>query len=702
MSKIPILMTSMALNLTLQAQNPNLSDSLPDDSLMLQNLMEVVVFASPVVHKADRDVYTPSKQARQASPDGLALLQNMNIPSLSVNTLLNTVSNPGGSVQLRINGREVGVQDVLNLSAENVVKVEYLENPGLRYKDVNAVINIIVKNPSSGGSVSLSTMLWCKELPSGNYIGNIKINKGKSQWSAYTETQIRDHVPMHRDYDEVFHFSDGQTLKRVESPIGGEYNNNQIWSGLSYSYINPSKTTLWTGVRMNYQNPNTLRYEGMLETVSGTENESHYLSSTNLNMFVRPTFEFYLDHKIGHGQTLALNATASYRYGKPGSRYTESEIKGTNLISDITTSIIDNNLGFSLEGNYMKEWRTASVTGGIKWNGSRNRSKYVSSGNSIFHQRHDALYFFGEYTHRIKNVSITAGTGVQYTDLYMRESDRGTTSWEIQPKISLMWRKDWSTLRAGFTRTSTAPTLGETNPVVQQLDPIQYQYGNPDLKPYSWFRYNLSWSITIPRANFILKAKIRTVDNPIYKYSYWEDNRLMKTYSNDGSYFDFGFNFATSIEAIPEWLFLEGDVGFSRQFTKGKNFRHEITAWGGSAQVMVRHWGFNFLFSLNQASNSLWAQKINRPESFNTIMLQYRWKDYTAGGFVLMPFGRYNQEETSLDANYSYTSIMRSPFVERMVGIQFAATLKWGKQKREVNKLIEGSDDVEGSTAGGR
>lgn len=67
-----------------------------------------------------------------------------------------------------------------------------------------------------------------------------------------------------------------------------------------------------------------------------------------------------------------------------------------------------------------------------------------------------------------------------------------------------------------------------------------------------------------------------------------------------------------------------------------------------------------------------------------------------------MPFGRYNQEETSLDANYSYTSIMRSPFVERMVGIQFAATLKWGKQKREVNKLIEGSDDVEGSTAGGR
>lgn len=352
MYKTYILMAFMALAISLEAQNPIKTDSLPGDTVILRDIEEFVIVASPVVHKADRDVYSPSAQAREVSPNGLSLLQNMNIPSLSVNTLLNTVSNPGGSVQLRINGREVAVQDVLNLSAENIVKVEYLENPGVRYKDVNAVLNIIVKNPSTGGSISLSTMLWCKELPSGNYNGNIKINKGKSQWSIYDETQIRDHVPMHRDYDEIFHFSNGQTHRRVESPIGGEYNNNQTWCGISYSYINPSKTTVWTGVRMNYQNPNTLRYEGMLETVSGTKNESHYLSSTTFNMFVRPTFEFYIDHKIGHKQTLAFNATASYRHGKPGSRYIESEIKESESLSDITTSIIDNNLGFSVEGNY--------------------------------------------------------------------------------------------------------------------------------------------------------------------------------------------------------------------------------------------------------------------------------------------------------------------------------------------------------------
>lgn len=702
MRKINILMASAVLTMTLQAQNPVEPDSLTGETSFSQELEDFVIVASPVLHKADRDVYTPSADARKVSPDGLSLLQNMKIPALSVNTVLNTVTNPGGGVQLRINGREVAVQDVLNLSPESIVKVEYLENPGLRYKDVNAVLNIIVRNPSAGGSLSVTTMLWSKDMPSGNYMGNLKINRGKSQWSIYNETQVRDHVPMHRDYNETFNFPDGQTLRRVETPLGGYYNNNQMWSGLSYSYINPEKTTIWTGLRLNHQNPNTLRYEGMLETVSDTEKERHYLSSTSYNMFVRPTLEFYLDHKIGHRQTIAFNATASYRYGKPGSEYIESAEKGSDLISDITTSIIDNNFGFSLEGNYIKEWRVASATGGIKWNGSRNRSKYVTSDNAVYHQRQDALYFFGEYTHRIGNVSLTGGLGAQYTDIYMRESARGTNSWEVQPRISIMWRKEWSTLRASLRRSTSSPSLSQTNPVVQQLDPVQYQYGNPTLKPYSWFHYNLAWSVNVPRANFNLKATMRSADNTIFKHSYWEDNRLMQTYSNDGDYRDFGFSLAASLEVVPEWFFFEGNVDFSRQFSKGKNFRHVISTWGGSAQAMLRHWGFNLIFQLNQAKNSLWAQEINRPESFNMFMLQYSWKDYTAAAFLMMPFGRYNQEETSLDANYSYTSIMRSPFIERMFGVRLSATLKWGKQKREANRLLEGDDNVGGSTAGGR
>lgn len=696
---IPVAFATVSM--TLAAQNPVQPDSLQKEANM-RELDDFVIVASPVIHKGDRDVYSPSSEARKVSQNGLSLLQNMMIPALSVNTLLNTVTNPGGNVQLRINGREVSVQDVQDLSPESIVKVEYLENPGLRYKNANAVLNIIVRNPSSGGSMSLNTMLWCKVLPSGNYMGNIKINHGKSQWSIYDETQIRNHVPMHRDYNEVFNFSDGSTLKREEVPIGGEYNNNQSWAGISYSFINPEKTTLWTGIRMNYQNPNILRYEGMLKTVSENEEKSHYLSSTNFNMFVRPTFEFYLDHKIGHRQTIALNATASYRHGKPGSEYIERENKDSEILSDITTSIIDNNLGFSLEGNYIKEWRAAVATGGIKWNGSRNRSKYITSDNAVFHQRQDAIYFFGEYTHRFGGLSLTGGIGAQYTNIYLRESARGTDSWEIQPRISIMWRKGWSTLRASLTRTSTAPTLGQTNPVIQQLDPIQYQYGNPDLKPYSWIHSSLAWSVNVPRVNLNLKALINSADNPIYMYSYWEDDRLMKTYSNEGDYLDFGFNLAASVEAIPEWLFIEGNVGFSRQYSRGKNFSHAISAWSGSAQLSLRHWGFNFIFTLDQAKNSLWAQEINRPESFNTVMLQYSWKNYSAAVFMLMPFGRYNQEETSLDSNYSYTSIMRSPFIERMVGVRLSATLKWGKQKREANRLLEGDDNIGGSTAGGR
>lgn len=687
---------------TLYANEYLPADSIAGDTAISRDLQEFVVTASPVIHKADRDIYSPSADARKYSDSGLSLLQNMRIPALSVNTILNSVSNPGGSVQLRINGRTADIQEVRNLSPDNVVKVEYLENPGLRYEGANAVLNFIVRNPTVGGSMSLYAMLWAKNMPSGNYSADLKFNSGKSQWNIYNNTQIRHRLPMHRDYDETFRFADGSILKRVETPIGGMYNNNQMWSGISYSYTNPQKTTLWTGVRLNHQNPNTSLYEGMLETVTGSDKERHYLSSASFNMFLRPVLEFYLDHKIGRGQTLVFDLTGSYHYGKPVSEYIESPDKDAEPTSDIVNSIIDNNFGFSFEGNYIKEWDKATATGGVRWNGSRNRSRYISAGDAIFHQRQDAAYFFGEYTRRIGNVSLTGGVGAQYTDIFMRESGQGTHSWDIQPRISVMWRKDWSTLRATFRRTSANPSLSQTNPVVQQIDPVQFQFGNPELKPYSWLRGNISWGINIPRLNINLSAKIRSARNPVFKYSYWENDRLMQTYSNDGSYLDFGFNLAADFEIIPTWLFFQGNIGFSRQYSRGKNFKHIISSWGGGGDLILRHWGFNLLFQFNQAQNSLWAQQIERLESFNLFMLQYTWKDYNAGVFLMMPFGRYNQETSSLDANYSFTGIMRSPFIERMFGFSLSATIKWGKQKRDARRLLQGSDNVGGSSVGGR
>ena len=68
----------LCLPLTAQTQDA-------DSAAMHGELKEVTVQAAMVVHKADRDVYTPSNDIRKRSTTGLSLLGNMMIPGQAEN-----------------------------------------------------------------------------------------------------------------------------------------------------------------------------------------------------------------------------------------------------------------------------------------------------------------------------------------------------------------------------------------------------------------------------------------------------------------------------------------------------------------------------------------------------------------------------------------------------------------------------------------
>ena len=125
------------------------------DSVSIQALEELTIEAPKVIHKADMDVYHPSKSAVDNSKNGIQLLQNLMIPSLNVSDALGTVSAAGESVQVRINGRQTTLDQVRSLLPETIKRVEWLTNPGLRYNGANYVLNFIVSNPSLGGSLML-------------------------------------------------------------------------------------------------------------------------------------------------------------------------------------------------------------------------------------------------------------------------------------------------------------------------------------------------------------------------------------------------------------------------------------------------------------------------------------------------------------------------------------------------------------------
>lgn len=84
----------------------------PADTIASQQLQEIVIQAPKVICKADMDVYHPSQSAVENSRNGMQLLRNLMIPTLSVNDALGTVTSGGQSVQVRINGREATIEQV--------------------------------------------------------------------------------------------------------------------------------------------------------------------------------------------------------------------------------------------------------------------------------------------------------------------------------------------------------------------------------------------------------------------------------------------------------------------------------------------------------------------------------------------------------------------------------------------------------------
>ena len=83
-----------------------MAESEQTDSADVQELHEIVIEAPRVIRKANMDVYHPSRSAVENSKNGMQLLDNLMIPSLSVSDALGTVRAAGQSVQVRINGRQ--------------------------------------------------------------------------------------------------------------------------------------------------------------------------------------------------------------------------------------------------------------------------------------------------------------------------------------------------------------------------------------------------------------------------------------------------------------------------------------------------------------------------------------------------------------------------------------------------------------------
>lgn len=220
-----IYLTILSFTIALSSALSLSAQKAPADTVKARQLDDFVIEAPKVVKKADMDVFYPSESAVTHSKDGMTLLRNLMIPALTVDNVLGTIKTSGEAVEVRINGRTATIEQVRNLLPQSIKKVEWMDNPGLRYNGATAVLNFIVVNPTAGGSL-MAQANPALNIPFGRYNVSLKLNQGRSQWGLSAGYKLTNHIRSHRDYVETFTFPDGEKLTRVETPVGGYMSNS--------------------------------------------------------------------------------------------------------------------------------------------------------------------------------------------------------------------------------------------------------------------------------------------------------------------------------------------------------------------------------------------------------------------------------------------------------------------------------------------
>ena len=674
------------------------AEEVSTDSIPSYNLDEIVIQAPKVIRKPDMDVYHPSESAVEHSRNGLQLLGNLMIPTLSVNEQLGSVKAAGESVQIRINGREATIDQVRSLLPESIKRVEWIDNPGLRYGGANYVLNIIVANPDAGGSL-MTLAQPALNVAFGFYMADLKLNVGKSQWEVGGNLKLTNRIKAHRQYSETFTYADGSTLTRDETPLGGSMDNTQSRAWASYSYIKPD-TTVFVAEFMLQQNiTDKFLYNGRLSLSDGSDDilltESHGTPGTT------PTLSLYWQQEFARRQTLAVSLNGSYTAGSSYSDYIEQAVGAPTLLTNIHTDIHDRNQAYAVEADYIKNWSGSRLTAGVSYSANRNRSSYDNLAGAVFHQRQDKFYLFAEYFRRFGKWTATAGMGVQYTDFLFRETNQGNHSWSPRPQATITYSLNSNhNFRLNFTSWQSAPSLAETNIVPQQIDGFQWRVGNQNLRTADSYMLTFRYGFNLPRVSGSFGIRAFTSPNAITPLIYWDSDRLISGYENSQGLQNISFFLAPQIEIIPDWLTASGYIQFRRERMRGSGYKLFNSDWSGNAEIKLSHWGFVLSAQYNRAERDLWGEKISWGEDINIIDLSYYWKTWQFGAGVIMPFGNYDQGSKSLSKYNRNEQHMRISM--RMPYICIAYNLQWGRQKRGAVKLVDIDASTDRSAAGGR
>ena len=667
-------------------------------------LGEVVVESQAIIQKVDRQILLPSKEQTQASSDGVSLLQNLQIPRIVISPIDNSVKTLSDeSVQLRINGIEASTADVKAINPKDIIRVEYHDQPGVRYNGAAAVVDYIVKHRDTGGSLMLAGTNGLTLPGIGNYYLAGKVHFGKSSIQAVATYAPYD-IYWTRTNNETYNFSTG----KVENNEVGEptrYKTYPVNVSLNYNWTNGDKNMLNIRLRDNMAYTpygSSDRDSRLYQPTDSFEIHDHENSSSQ-----SPSLDIYYQHNLPNKQHLYFDVVGTYINTHSDRRFLQTPLFGS--VATDTTDVLSRVRGdkWSLIGEaiYEKEWENIMLTVGARHNQQWVKNTYWGNTAATVNMTTAETYAFAEMRHRVDKFSYVVGIGVMHT--LIDQSGQKQSTWIARPQLTMSYdfSNGWFWKYKGYV-SGYQPSLSQLSDITQQIDKYQMRRGNPNLKSVMYVSNEMELSWQSKHVNLNLWANYSYDHKPIMEETFEEiidgSPYAIRMYDNQRGYHKLNVSPSVQVKLFDNKLMFNVTPFVKYMVSQGNIYNHEHVNYGVRGGIFYLLKGWRFYADVVTAQHNLWGETLTIGELTHDIGINYNSDHFGFGIMMVNPFLPHGSKTVVKDlsalAPTANTAVMQN--YRQVLMLNFNVNLDFGTKRGDSDKRINNEDKDSGILSG--
>lgn len=651
-------------------------------------LDEVTVKGAKVINKVDGQMIYPTDAQKNASNNGYSILQKLSLPNIRIDNVAHSASaidNRGG-VQIRINGIIVGKEEMLALDPKLISKIDFIDNPGVRYgEDVAYVVNIITKHEDNGYTIGADVTPTLTSLQ-GNGMVYGKWNSGKSELSASFD--FSGHKLKGAQVNEIANYTlnDGSihTIERndVETFRKAHAHNMK----LTYNYADSTVSVFQVSLSNNIgKTPNDYSIKNIVD------GSLHYLATSKYsNKFKTPVLDLYLFRQLTPRQSITANAVGTYINTSNSNFFDE----GTPYKYDVN----GNTASALSEVVYENRLKPFILSAGLNYQFKYTKNDYVGDASALTEMNQHSLYAFSEIKGAIKDFRYSLGIGTNY--IHYNQNKHNYDLWTYRHKTTLTYNF-MQDLQASYTLqiSDRASRIAMINDATIQTNSMEYTVGNPDLKPSTDTDQSLRLSYNNRRWNTFIDGFYRHCNKPnMAHYERTPDDKFIYTQINQKEIDLLRISAYANYWILPEKLQVGAYGGMQRCFNYGNDYSHFHTSWYYTGYITAYLGKFILQTYIDNGNRFLEGETRGYNGAYSTLQASYMHKDWQFSLSWTNPFiNKYKSSEGEiLNRNlHKFTTVY-----DRNNGNSLTLNISWrmnrGKKHQSAERTINLRDTDDG------